>query len=166
MRCDVASDTPCWCQHLPPIVRSLDALDATRDCVCAACLQAQCDAGVVLYGIPNCDTVKKARLFLEAHGIAYTFWNYKQHGVPAALLSRCLNQHGWQTVCNTRGPTWRKLPDDLKSSVVDAASALPVLMANASAIKRPIVAWGQQYQQAITVGFDVTAWQVLLGVQA
>ena len=123
----------------------------------------QLDAGVVLYGIPNCDTVKKARAWLTENGIAYTFWDYKKHGVPQDKLHAWLTQYGWQTVCNTRGPTWRKIPDLQRDSVIDAASALPLLMGNASAIKRPIVSWGKAYKGRITVGFDAVTWQNIHG---
>jgi len=98
-----------------------------------------------VYGIPNCNTVKKARTWLEEHGQDYEFHDYKKQGVPEALMKKLLKTYGHETLINRNGPTWRKLPDDVKASVVDAASALPVMQANSSAIKRPIVEHDGRY---------------------
>jgi arsenate reductase (glutaredoxin) len=121
--------------------------------------------GVVVYGIPNCDTVKKARQFLNSQSIEYTFWNYAVKGVPTAVLDTCLAQYGWQTICNTKGLTWRKLPELTKNQVCDASSAITVLQQYPSAIKRPIVFWGTQYNQRITVGFDALVWANIINVK-
>lgn len=92
-----------------------------------------------LYGIPNCTTVKKARAWLETHGQAYDFHDYKKLGVPETTLQAAMGQLGWEALVNRAGPTWRKLPDEVKASVTDAASALAVMRAHASVIKRPLL---------------------------
>lgn len=107
-----------------------------------------------VYGIPNCNTVKKARDWLDAHALAYEFHDYKKQGVPAALMEKLLKDYGHETLINRKGPTWRKLPDAVRVSVTDAASALPVMQANASVIKRPIVERDGRY----LFGFDEAAY--------
>jgi Spx/MgsR family transcriptional regulator len=113
---------------------------------------------ITLYGIPNCDTVKRARAWLAEHGIAYDFHDFKKAGVPAAAFDDWLECVGWETLLNRRGTAWRALPDDLKAGVTDAASARAVMLAHASTIKRPVVDWGGG---RITVGFDAGAWSAL-----
>lgn len=107
-----------------------------------------------VYGIPNCNTVKKARDWLEGHGLAYEFHDYKKQGVPEALMKKLLKAHGWETLVNRKGPTWRKLPDEAKASVKDVDSALPVMLENSSVIKRPIVEHDGKY----LFGFDEAAY--------
>lgn len=109
----------------------------------------------ILYGIPNCDTVKKARAWLTEHGIEYRFHDFKKAGVPEAGLDAWLAAVGWETLLNRRGTAWRALPDTLKAGVADNASARAVMLAHASTIKRPVVEWGPG---RITVGFDAAAW--------
>jgi Spx/MgsR family transcriptional regulator len=92
-----------------------------------------------IYAIPNCNTVKKARAWLEAHGQAYEFHDYKKQGVPEAPLKAAMKQLGWEALVNRAGPTWRKLPDEVKASVTDAASVLAVMQAHSSVIKRPLL---------------------------
>ncbi len=161
LRCGVNEKT-CWCKALPTLPASAVVLDAL--CLCANCLQAQLDAGVVVYGIANCDTVKKARLWLTDHGVAYSFWDFKKHGVPADKLPQLLEALAWENVVNRRGTAWRALPDAMKVSVRDAASAQPLLLANASVIKRPIVGWGNTYGNAVTLGFDAALWAQTLKI--
>ncbi|WP_010163902.1 ArsC family reductase [Sphingomonas sp. PAMC 26617] len=91
-----------------------------------------------LYGIPACDTVKKARTWLDTNGVPYTFHNYKTAGVDPALLLQWIDQLGWETVLNRAGTTFRKLPDADKTDL-DADKALAIMLANPSAIKRPIL---------------------------
>lgn len=111
---------------------------------------------VTLFGIPNCDTVKKARIWLTDHGVAHTFYDFKKQGLPEAELDRWLAAVGWEKVVNRQGTTWRKLDAAVQASVVDAASARPVLLAQPSLIKRPVVAWPTG---AVTVGFQPDDWQ-------
>ncbi|MDT8998227.1 ArsC family reductase [Paucibacter sp. APW11] len=96
---------------------------------------------ITVYGIPNCDTVKKARTWLDQAGLAYQFHDYKKAGVPADRLPRWLAELGWERVVNRAGTTWRKLDEAQKAAVVDAASAAALCLAEPSVIKRPIVEW-------------------------
>ena len=109
---------------------------------------------IILYGIPNCDTVKKARAWLTEHNLAYRFHDFKRQGVPPAELARWSTSAGWETLLNRKGTTWRKLDAATQAAVVDAASAQSLMLANPSVIKRPVVDWGE----AITVGFDAVLW--------
>ena len=94
---------------------------------------------MILYGIPNCDTVKKARKWLDAKGVAYTFHDYKKAGVDEAALSDWVDEAGWEALLNKRGTTFRALSDDDKADI-DAAKAIRLRVANPSLIKRPVVA--------------------------
>ncbi len=104
-----------------------------------------------LYGIPNCDSVKKARTWLADQGIAYVFHDFKKEGVPADLLPGWLQAVGRDKLLNRKGPTWRKLDPALQASVQDDASAGAVALAHSSVIKRPLVVWSDAQ---VTVGFD------------
>ena len=116
----------------------------------------------VVYGIPNCDTVKKARAWLDAQGVACTFHDFKKQGVPLDLLPGWIQAVGLDVLINRRGPTWRKLDAAVQASVIDTASAIRVMEANSSVIKRPVVMWPPAAgwpQGSTTVGFDVAKWQ-------
>jgi Spx/MgsR family transcriptional regulator len=113
---------------------------------------------ITLYGIPNCDTVKKARTWLTDHGIDYVFHDFKKQGVPADQLPTWIAAVGWEKLVNRKGTTWRKLDDATRNSVVDAATASAVMLANPSVVKRPVVVWGDGH---ITVSFNATEWQSL-----
>lgn len=108
---------------------------------------------VTIYGIKNCDTMKKAFAWLDEHGIAYTFHDYKKSGVPAERLAAWMKEAGWETLVNSRGPTWRKIPDAKKDGL-DAAGALALLQEFPSAIRRPVVEAGG----TLVIGFDVGAF--------
>jgi arsenate reductase (glutaredoxin) len=118
---------------------------------------------LTLYGIPNCDTVKKARAWLNDQGVAHAFVDFKKQGVDAAALSLWLTQLGWQALLNTRGTTWRRLDDAARAAVTDAASAQALMLAQSSVIKRPVVAWPDG---RISVGFEPALWQASLGKTA
>lgn len=105
---------------------------------------------ITLYGIPNCDTVKKARIWLTQQGQAYVFHDFKKQGVPVAKLDAWLANLGWETVINRKGTAWRALDEALKASVVDAASARAVALNHSSIIKRPVVEWSDG---RTTIGF-------------
>jgi Spx/MgsR family transcriptional regulator len=92
-----------------------------------------------LYGIPNCGTVKKARTALEARGIVYEFHDFKKHGVTEAMISGWLKQVGWQKLLKKTGPTWGKLPQEVKDSIRDDASALALMLEQPNVIKRPVL---------------------------
>ncbi len=109
----------------------------------------------VLHGIPNCDTVKRARAWLGEQGVAYRFHDFKKDGVPADALARWAGAVGWEKLLNRQGTTWRKLPEADKAAVHDAGSALRLMQAQPSVIKRPVVDWGGG---AVTVGFDAADW--------
>jgi arsenate reductase len=110
---------------------------------------------ITLYGIPNCDTVKRARAWLAAQGIDAAFHDFKKAGVPPAHLDRWLDAAGWERLLNRKGTAWRKLDDATRDGVHDAASARAVMLAHASVIKRPVVEWDGQ---TVTVGFDPQEW--------
>ena len=110
----------------------------------------------ILYGIPNCDTVKRARDWLTSQGVAYEFHDFKKQGVPADHLAAWVQAAGWERVLNRKGTTWRKLPEAQQASVVDATTAQAVMREQASVIKRPVVEWDDG---RITVGFDVGDWE-------
>ena len=112
---------------------------------------------ITVYGIPNCDTVKKARAWLAAEGIEAVFHDFKKQGVPPDALDRWLQTVGWEKLVNRKGTTWRKLDAATQTSVHDAASARALMVAQASVIKRPVVDWGS----TTTVGFDVAHWATL-----
>lgn len=110
---------------------------------------------ITLYGIPNCDTVKKARVWLTQQGQAYVFHDFKKQGVPVAKLEAWLASLGWETVINRKGTAWRALDGAVKASVTDAASARAVALNNSSVIKRPVVEWSDG---RTTIGFDPLTW--------
>lgn len=92
-----------------------------------------------MFGIANCDTVKKARAKLADDGMNYVFWDFKKHGVPADWLDEWVAALGWEALVNKRGTTWRQLGDAVRASVVDAATAKAVMLAHPSVIKRPVI---------------------------
>jgi arsenate reductase (glutaredoxin) len=110
---------------------------------------------ITLYGIPNCDTVKKARAYLTEQNIAYIFHDFKKQGVPAALMDIGLASIGWEKLLNRKGTTWRKLDAAMQAAVVDAASAKALMMREPSCIKRPVIQWTAT---RVTVGFTPSEW--------
>jgi arsenate reductase len=112
---------------------------------------------LTLYGIPNCDTVKKARTFLAEHQVAYTFHDYKKAGIDANALKRWAKTVGMQSLVNTRGTTWRKLDDAQRDNLTDA-KALSLMQAQPSLIKRPVL----EDANLLLVGFDAEQWESLL----
>ena len=93
---------------------------------------------LTLYGIPNCDTMKKARVWLEGQGIAYHFHDYKKAGIDAATLSEWASQVGWEKLLNRAGTTFKKLPDADKAGI-DEGKAIALMLAQPSMIKRPVL---------------------------
>jgi arsenate reductase (glutaredoxin) len=115
---------------------------------------------ITLYGIPNCDTVKKARAWLDAQAIAYTFHDLKKQGITAATLEAALQSVPWDRLINRQGTTWRKLSPAQQAAVSDNASAAAAATANPSLIKRPLMHWADDRW---TVGFDALAWRQFCG---
>lgn len=113
---------------------------------------------IKLYGIANCDTVKKARSWLESHGVEYQFHDFKKHGVTANMLSAWLGQVGWQKLLKKTGPTWGKLPDAVKASVTDDASAMSLMLEKPNVIKRPVL---EHDGKVLATGFNLTDYENL-----
>lgn len=113
---------------------------------------------VTLYGIPNCDTVKKARSWLEAQGIAHAFHDYKKAGADPAQLARWCDTAGWEKVLNRAGTTFKKLPEPDKAEL-DQPRAVALMAANPSCIKRPVV----EHPGGLLVGFKADEWATALG---
>jgi Spx/MgsR family transcriptional regulator len=105
----------------------------------------------VLYGIPNCDTVKRARAWLTERGVDHRFHDFKKAGVPDDRLAAWMKSAGWERLLNRKGTMWRKLDDAARDAVVDADSAAALMRVQASVIKRPVVDWPDG---STTVGFD------------
>lgn len=118
---------------------------------------------VVVYGLANCDTVKKARLWLDAHQRPYAFHDFKKQDLPEAELQQWLIACGWQALLNRRGTTWRQLDRAAQAAVVDAESAAALMRAQPSVIRRPVVRWSSG---AITVGFDPESWSAKTPIQS
>lgn len=111
-----------------------------------------------LYGIPNCGTVKKARLWLDQRGVRYEFHDFKKQGVTEALLSGWLKQIGWQKLLKKTGPTWGQLPDTVKASIKDDASALALMLEKPNVIKRPVL---ERNGKVLATGFNETDYENL-----
>lgn len=112
---------------------------------------------IALYGIPNCDTVKKARVWLGANGMAHTFHDYKKEGADPARLAKWADAVGWEPLLNRAGTTFRKL-DEADRADIDAAKALALMAAHPSLIKRPVV----EYRGGLLVGFKPEQWAAAL----
>lgn len=108
---------------------------------------------VHLYGIPNCDTVKKARAWLDANGVRYVFHDYKKVGADPVRLEQWAGEVGWEALLNTRGTTFRKLPEAQQQGL-DRARALTLMAAHPSLIKRPV----GEHLGGVLVGFDPALW--------
>ena len=113
---------------------------------------------VTLYGIPNCDTVKKARVWLDAKNVVYAFHDYKKAGIDTATLSRWADAVGWELLLNRAGTTFKKLGDAEKADI-DRAKAIALMVANPSMIKRPVV----EGAGALLVGFKPDDWERTFG---
>ncbi|WP_171743789.1 ArsC family reductase [Sphingomonas sp. AP4-R1] len=113
---------------------------------------------ITMYGIPNCDTVKKARTWLEGHDVAFAFHDYKKAGVDRAQLEGWVAEHGWETVLNRAGTTFRKLPEADRADL-DAGKAITLMLAQPSMIKRPILDLGDSR----IVGFKPDIYEAVFG---
>ena len=113
---------------------------------------------VALYGIPNCDTMKKARAWLHAHGVDYRFHDYKREGLDEIRLRAWVAELGWEALVNRRGTTWRKLPEDVREGM-DAEAAIRIMLESPSIIRRPVLDTGEVRH----AGFSETDYERLLG---
>lgn len=113
---------------------------------------------VRVYGIANCDRMKKARHWLDAHGVAYAFHDYKKAGVDEALLRAWVAELGWEALVNRMGSTWRKLPPEMREAMDDEA-AIRVMLASPSLIRRPLLDNGG----ARYLGFSPEQYQEVFG---
>ena len=114
---------------------------------------------VTVFGIANCDTVKKARAWLTDHGVSYVFHDFKKQGVPLDQLPRWIAAVGWEPLVNRKGTTWRKLDEDSRAAVLNETSASALMLAHPSVVKRPVVVWPNG---EVSVGFDESKWQGLI----
>jgi arsenate reductase len=112
-------------------------------------------ATVTLYGIPNCDTVKKARTWLDDHGREFQFHDFKKAGLTPAIVQSWLKQVDWEVLVNRKGTTWRALPDERKAAIIDAESATALMLESPSVIKRPVMVSGA----SVHVGFSDDSYQ-------
>jgi arsenate reductase len=110
---------------------------------------------IVLYGIPNCDTVKKARAWLAEQSVDVTFHDFKKQGVPEQRLDAWIAAVGWAKLVNRQGTTWRKLDTAAQAAITDEKSARALMLAQPSIVKRPVVEWSPEQ---VTVGFDAADW--------
>jgi Spx/MgsR family transcriptional regulator len=111
-----------------------------------------------LYGIPNCNTVKKARTWLEERQIDYIFHDFKKAGVSQDLLDDWLSQQPWEKLINRAGMTWRKLDDATKNNIVDNHSAATLMLDKTSVIKRPIL---EKDGKILALGFQEETYKEL-----
>ncbi len=111
-----------------------------------------------IYGIKACDTMKKARAWLDAHGVAYTFHDYKTQGIAPAALRRWAAEVGWETLLNRAGTTFRKLPEASKAGL-DEAKAIALMAEHTSAIKRPVL----EADGRLLVGFKPEVYAAAFG---
>ena len=113
---------------------------------------------IVVYGIPNCDTVKKARTWLTDQGYDHVFHDFKKQGLSEKALDHWLNVAGWEKVLNRKGTSWRKFTPEEQASVINSGTAKPFLLANPSLIKRPVIEWHQNKVVEMTIGFQPELW--------
>jgi len=111
-----------------------------------------------LYGIPNCDTIRKARKWLADHGVDYNFHDYKKESVDKALLQIWCDKLDWEILLNRRGTTWRQLPESEKADV-DQDKAIKLMIAHPAMIKRPVLVC----DQTIEVGFSEASYTEIFG---
>jgi Spx/MgsR family transcriptional regulator len=113
---------------------------------------------ITIYGIANCDTMKKARSWLDAQGMAYAFHDYKKAGADAAKLAVWCEAKGWDVILNRAGTTFKKLPDDAKADMTQA-KAIALMLEQPSMIKRPVL----EHSAGLLVGFKQPEWEAALG---
>ncbi len=117
---------------------------------------------MTLYGIPNCNTVKKARDWLAEHLITVEFHDFKKHGLDEATSKNWLQQTEWSKLVNRRGLTWRGLSEERKLAIQDDASAVALMLEKTSVIKRPLL---EQDGRLLHIGFDAAAYEKIFNLQ-
>jgi Spx/MgsR family transcriptional regulator len=113
---------------------------------------------IQLYGIPNCDTIKKARAWLEGRGVEYRFHDYRRDGIDESRLRGWVDELGWEALVNRRGTTWRRLPEEVREQM-DTEAAIRIMLETPSIIRRPVLDTGQLRH----LGFSETDYERLLG---
>lgn len=113
-------------------------------------------ADVTVFGIPNCDTVKKARKWLDANDVSYEFHDYKKKGIEETTLGAWSKTLGWEALLNRRGTTWRKL-DEAQKQDINEGRAIELMLEHTSMIKRPVI----QHDTGLLLGFDEEAYEAL-----
>jgi len=113
---------------------------------------------ITVYGIKNCDTVKKARRWLDEHDVSYQFHDFRSDGLDEKLLRKWLTSVNWEVLLNKRGTTWRKLPEQDKNDI-NETTAINIMLQHPAIIKRPVLSTSS----AIHVGFKADEYQQLLG---
>ncbi len=111
---------------------------------------------MILHGIPNCDTIRKAKKWLESHGIDYQFHDFRKDGLEKPTLEKWVKQVGWEVLLNRRGTTWRQLPAETKDSI-NEKNAIKIMLESPAIIKRPVLVHGKK----IIVGFNEEQYQQL-----
>ena len=114
---------------------------------------------MIVYGIKNCNTVKKALDWLKKHKIEYEFYDYKTQGITDAKLKEWIKQVGWESLVNKKGTTWRQLGDDVKVKVTTQAAAIALMKEKTSVIKRPLI---EQDGKVLVLGFDEKEYEAQL----
>lgn len=110
---------------------------------------------LIVYGIRNCDTVKKARAWLDGHGFGHRLHDLRANGLPEALLDDWLARFGWARLLNRQGQTWRRLDPAAQAAVVDAGAARALMLAQPTVIRRPVIDWGEGRW---SLGFTPQEW--------
>lgn len=109
-----------------------------------------------VYGIPNCDTVKKTLDWLKKHKIEYSFHNYKTDGITAAKLHEWSKQVGWETILNKKSTTWKQIGPEAQAKITNEKNAVAALKENTSMVKRPVIEKGDK---VVAVGFNEAAYE-------
>ena len=112
-------------------------------------------AKIIVYGIPNCDTTKKALAWLSKKNIPFSFHDYKQQGISKEKLNDWCNRKGWELIFNKRSTTWRELTEAVQKKITDQPAAIKLMIENNSIIKRPIIEFGKE----LIVGFNEEEYQ-------
>jgi len=112
---------------------------------------------MILYGISNCDTIRKARKWLTTKGADFQFHDFRKDGLEPKLLKQWVKQLGWETLLNRRGTTWRKLPEKARNEI-DENNAIKIMLESPAIIKRPVLVTGKK----ILVGFNEEQYQDLI----